>query len=277
MINWEARDMDTHDNIITFNHVRFKYNSDEPLALNDVSFGIPKGKWTSIVGHNGSGKSTIAKLMVGIEKPSDGHIYFRNQCINQQNLSDLRQHIGIVFQNPENQFVGSTVAFDVAFGLENNSVSYDDMQRIVPKALEDVEMLDRADYEPQSLSGGQKQRVAIAGVLALNTDVIILDEATSMLDPAGRKDLISLIHRLKEEKEVTIISITHDLTEAAEADYLVVLNDGEVYQTGKPHDVFNDGDGLTEIGLDLPFSIRMARTLLGSTDFITYEGLVKKI
>lgn len=277
MINWEARDMDTHDNIITFNHVRFKYNSDEPLALNDVSFGIPKGKWTSIVGHNGSGKSTIAKLMVGIEKPSDGHIYFRNQCINQQNLSGLRQHIGIVFQNPENQFVGSTVAFDVAFGLENNSVSYDDMQRIVPKALEDVEMLDRADYEPQSLSGGQKQRVAIAGVLALNTDVIILDEATSMLDPAGRKELISLIHRLKEEKEVTIISITHDLTEAAEADYLVVLNDGEVYQTGKPQHVFNDGDGLTEIGLDLPFSIRMARTLLGSTDFITYEGLVKKI
>lgn len=274
---WEDKDMDTREHIITFNNVKFKYNSDEPLALNDVSFGIPKGQWTSIVGHNGSGKSTIAKLMVGIEKPIDGNIYFHDQSINQQNLSDLRQHIGIVFQNPENQFVGSTVAFDVAFGLENNSVSYDDMQRIVPKALEDVEMLDRADYEPQSLSGGQKQRVAIAGVLALDTDVIILDEATSMLDPAGRKELINLIHRLKEDKEVTIISITHDLTEAAEADYLVVLNEGEIYQTGKPHDIFNDGDGLMDIGLDLPFSIRMARTLLGSTDFITYEGLVKKL
>lgn len=245
--------MGTQEDIITFNHVTFKYNSDEPLALNDVSFGIPKGQWTSIVGHNGSGKSTIAKLMVGIEKPIDGSIKFYDQIINQQNLDNLRQHIGIVFQNPENQFVGSTVEFDVAFGLENNSVSYDDMQTIVPKALEDVEMLDRADYEPQALSGGQKQRVAIAGVLALDTDVIILDEATSMLDPAGRSELISLIHRLKEEKDVTIISITHDLTEATEADYLVVLNKGQVYQTGMPQDVFNDGDGLTEIGLDLPF------------------------
>lgn len=269
--------MDTQEHIITFNHVSFKYNSDEPLALNDVSFSIPKGTWTSIVGHNGSGKSTIAKLMVGIEKPFDGNIYFRNEAISQQNLDYLRQHIGIVFQNPENQFVGSTVEFDVAFGLENHSVSYDDMRAIVPKALNDVDMLDRANYEPQSLSGGQKQRVAIAGVLALDTDIIILDEATSMLDPAGRKDLIALIHRLKEEKDVTIISITHDLSEASEADYLVVLNEGEVYQTGRPKEIFSDGDKLTQIGLDLPFSIRMHNQLLGSIDFITYEGLVKKL
>lgn len=269
--------MDVQENIITFKQVSFKYNSDESLALNDVSFDIPKGKWTSIVGHNGSGKSTIAKLMVGIESPLEGSVNLHDQMITEENKNKLRKHIGIVFQNPENQFVGSTVEFDVAFGLENNSVSYKDMHALVPKALEDVEMLDRLDYEPQSLSGGQKQRVAIAGVLALNTDIIILDEATSMLDPEGRKELIALIHRLKDEKEVTIISITHDLTEAAEADYLVVLNKGQVYQTGLPCEIFNDGNQLAQIGLDLPFSIRMHRALVGCVDYITYEGLVNKL
>ena len=175
------------EEIIKFDHVSFKYNSDEPLALNDVSFSIPRGKWTSIVGHNGSGKSTIAKLMIGIQKPFEGQIYLNGISINDDNLNELRQHIGIVFQNPENQFVGSTVEFDVAFGLENNAIAYEKMHEIVPKALADVDMLDRATYEPQSLSCGQKQRVAIAGVLALNTDIIILDEATSMLDPEGRR------------------------------------------------------------------------------------------
>lgn len=269
--------METRDNIITFNHVSFKYNSDERFALNDVSFEIPKGQWTSIVGHNGSGKSTIAKLMIGIESPFDGDIYLLNRLVQEDNLSYLRQHIGIVFQNPENQFVGSTVEYDVAFGLENNGVTYESMQTIVPEALADVEMLDRAKYEPQSLSGGQKQRVAIAGVLALNTDIIILDEATSMLDPAGRNELLSLIHRLKDDKDVTIISITHDLSEAVEADHVVVLNEGAVYQSGLPQEIFSDGNELTKIGLDLPFSMRMNQQLLGVTDYITYEGLVRKL
>lgn len=269
--------MTQEEGMIIFNHVSFKYNSDEPLALNDVSFRIPKGKWTSIVGHNGSGKSTIAKLMIGIEKPFEGQIYLNDVCINDENLNELRRHIGIVFQNPENQFVGSTVEFDVAFGLENNGVSYEDMQAIVPNALMDVDMLDRATYEPQSLSGGQKQRVAIAGVLALNTDIIVLDESTSMLDPEGRKELLSLIHRLKEEKDVTIISITHDLSEAVGADHLIVLNKGSLYQTGSPQAIFSQGDALTEIGLDLPFAMRMNKQLLGVTDYISYEGLVDKL
>src|SRR5699024_2345991 len=269
--------MVTHDNIITFNHVSFKYNSDERFALNDVSFDIPKGRWTSIVGHNGSGKSTIAKLMVGIESPFSGDIYLCDRLVQEDNMDYLRQHIGIVFQNPENQFVGSTVEYDVAFGLENNGVTYGSMHNIVPKALADVEMLERAEYEPQSLSGGQKQRVAIAGVLALNTDIIILDEATSMLDPAGRNELLSLIHRLKEEKDVTIISITHDLSEAVEADHIVVLNKGKVYQTGLPQEIFSEGESLSHIGLDLPFSMRMHQQLLGATDYITYEGLVRKL
>ncbi|PTK95898.1 energy-coupling factor transporter ATPase [Staphylococcus gallinarum] len=269
--------MESMDSIIKFNHVSFKYNSDEPFALNDVSFDIPKGKWTSIVGHNGSGKSTVAKLMIGIQKPLTGDIYYNHQCINPEHLSELRNHIGIVFQNPENQFVGATVEYDVAFGLENNAVSHESMHEIVPKVLSDVDMLDRLNYEPQSLSGGQKQRVAIAGVLALNTEVIILDEATSMLDPVGRTELLKLIRRLNSEKDVTIISITHDLSEAAESDQMVVLNEGSVFQIGTPKEVFSHGEALTKIGLDLPFAMRINQLIRGESEYITYERLLSEL
>ncbi|MBF7030753.1 energy-coupling factor transporter ATPase [Staphylococcus kloosii] len=269
--------MQTNGQIIKFNHVSFKYKSDEPYALKDVSFAIPKGKWTSIVGHNGSGKSTLAKLMVGIEQANEGNITYNNQVIDNANLQVLRKSIGIVFQNPENQFVGSTVEFDVAFGLENHAVPYDEMHDIVPKALSDVQMLDRANKEPQSLSGGQKQRVAIAGVLALNTEVIILDEATSMLDPYGRSALMNLVRKLNHEKEVTIISITHDLSEAAEADNLIVLDKGEIFTTGTPQQVFDKGEALSQIALDLPFSMRINQLLGNPLQYISYEGLVSQL
>ncbi|MCG7338317.1 energy-coupling factor transporter ATPase [Staphylococcus sp. ACRSN] len=269
--------MESQDNIIKFNHVSFKYNSDEPLALNDVSFDIPKGKWTSIVGHNGSGKSTIAKLMIGIQKPLEGDIYFDHQRMEPEHLNNLREHIGIVFQNPENQFVGATVEYDVAFGLENHAIEHDVMREIVPKVLKDVDMLDRLDYEPQSLSGGQKQRVAIAGVLALNTKVIVLDEATSMLDPAGRTELLNLIRHLNIEKDVTIISVTHDLSEAADSDQMIVLNEGSIFKIGKPKEVFSHGEELTKIGLDLPFSMRMNQMLREESEYITYEGLLSEL
>src|SRR5699024_9770185 len=154
--------------IVQFNDVSFNYKSDEPLALSDVSFSIPKGKWTSIVGHNGSGKSTIAKLMVGIEKATSGEVLYDGQVVNENLLTEVRQNVGIVFQNPENQFVGATVEFDVAFGLENQGISHAEMHQVVPQALAEVDMTEYAQNEPQSLSGGQKQRVAIAGVLALN-------------------------------------------------------------------------------------------------------------
>jgi energy-coupling factor transport system ATP-binding protein len=272
-----GNEMQTNGQIIKFNHVSFKYKSDEPYALKDVSFAIPKGKWTSIVGHNGSGKSTLAKLMVGIEQANEGNITYNNQVIDNANLQVLRKSIGIVFQNPENQFVGSTVEFDVAFGLENHAVPYDEMHDIVPKALSDVQMLDRANKEPQSLSGGQKQRVAIAGVLALNTEVIILDEATSMLDPYGRSALMNLVRKLNHEKEVTIISITHDLSEAAEADNLIVLDKGEIFTTGTPQQVFDKGEALSQIGLDLPFSMRINQLLGNPLQYISYEGLVSQL
>lgn len=272
-----GNEMQTNDRIIKFNHVSFKYKSDEPYALKDVSFAIPKGKWTSIVGHNGSGKSTLAKLMVGIEQANDGNITYNDQVIDNGNIQVLRKSIGIVFQNPENQFVGSTVEFDVAFGLENHAVPYEVMHDIVPKALSDVHMLDKANKEPQSLSGGQKQRVAIAGVLALNTDVIILDEATSMLDPYGRMALINLVRKLNHEKDVTIISITHDLSEAAEADHLIVLDKGEIFTTGTPQQVFDKGEALSQIGLDLPFSMRINQLLGNPLKYISYEGLVSQL
>lgn len=267
--------MDNH--ALTFNHVSFKYDEDASLVLDDVSFNVPTGQWTSIVGHNGSGKSTIAKLMIGIEEPVEGTIYLNGQQLNASSLQELRKHIGIVFQNPENQFVGATVEFDVAFGLENHAVSYEKMQQIVPHVLQDVEMLDKAKYEPQSLSGGQKQRVAIAGVLALNTDIIILDEATSMLDPSGRKELLNLIRELKQQRDVTIISITHDLTEALVADHLIVMNEGKVYDAGPPQHIFKDGTQLTKIGLDLPFSMRMNQLLFNNNDFVTYERLLENL
>ncbi|WP_251518049.1 MULTISPECIES: energy-coupling factor transporter ATPase [Staphylococcus] len=267
--------MDNH--AIAFNHVSFKYDEDASLVLDDVSFNVPTGQWTSIVGHNGSGKSTIAKLMIGIEEPVAGTIYLNGQQLNASSVQELRKQIGIVFQNPENQFVGATVEFDVAFGLENHAVGYEKMQQIVPDVLQDVEMLDKAKYEPQSLSGGQKQRVAIAGVLALNTDIIILDEATSMLDPSGRKELLNLIRELKQHRDVTIISITHDLTEALVADHLIVMNEGKVYDAGPPQYIFKDGAQLTKIGLDLPFSMRMNQLLFNKNDFVTYERLLENL
>ncbi|QEX27631.1 energy-coupling factor transporter ATPase [Staphylococcus lugdunensis] len=269
--------MAMEENIIKFKDVSFQYQSDTAFTLDHVSFNIPKGKWTTIVGHNGSGKSTLAKLMVGIEQANEGQIFYNNHLINAQNLQDIRKHIGIVLQNPENQFVGSIVKYDVAFGLENHSVPHDNMHRIVKQVLSDVNMLDYADSEPQSLSGGQKQRVAIAGVLALGPSVIILDEADSMLDPKAREDLFELVKRVQQEKNITIISITHDLTEAMGSDYVIVMNKGTVYQAGIPETIFLSQQGLLDIGLDLPFVMKIAQQLEVSNRYITYEGLVDKL
>ncbi|MDI9231644.1 energy-coupling factor transporter ATPase [Staphylococcus caprae] len=264
-------------NIIEFKNVSFQYQSDSAFTLNNVSFSVPIGKWTSIVGHNGSGKSTIAKLMVGIEEANEGQILFKNEKIDNSNIHKIRKQIGIVFQNPDNQFVGSIVKFDVAFGLENHAVPHDEMHIKVDKALSEVDMLNKADYEPHSLSGGQKQRVAIAGVLALNPSVIILDEATTMLDPDAKVSLLKLVREVKEDNEVTIISITHDLDEAMEADHVIVMNKGTVFKQDSPEEIFKYTDELTSIGLDLPFSMKMNQLLGFDSSFVTYEGLVKRL
>lgn len=271
------RQVEDKNSVIVFKNVSFQYQSDASFTLKDVSFNIPKGQWTSIVGHNGSGKSTIAKLMISIEKVKSGEIFYNNQAITDDNFEKLRKDIGIVFQNPDNQFVGSIVKYDVAFGLENHAVPHDEMHRRVSEALEQVDMLERADYEPNALSGGQKQRVAIASVLALNPSVIILDEATSMLDPDARQNLLDLVRKVKSEHNITIISITHDLSEAMEADHVIVMNKGTVYKEGTATEIFDHAEELTTIGLDLPFPIKINQMLGHQTSFLTYEGLVDQL
>ncbi|HDE0412544.1 TPA: energy-coupling factor transporter ATPase [Staphylococcus aureus] len=269
--------MEDKNSVIVFKNVSFQYQSDASFTLKDVSFNIPKGQWTSIVGHNGSGKSTIAKLMIGIEKVKSGEIFYNNQTITDDNFEKLRKDIGIVFQNPDNQFVGSIVKYDVAFGLENHAVPHDEMHRRVSEALKQVDMLERADYEPNALSGGQKQRMAIASVLALNPSVIILDEATSMLDPDARQNLLDLVRKVKSEHNITIISITHDLSEAMEADHVIVMNKGTVYKKGTATEIFDHAEELTTIGLDLPFPIKINQMLGHQTSFLIYEGLVDQL
>lgn len=271
------RQVEDKNSVIVFKNVSFQYQSDASFILKDVSFNIPKGQWTSIVGHNGSGKSTIAKLMIGIENVKSGEIFYNNQTITDDNFEKLRKDIGIVFQNPDNQFVGSIVKYDVAFGLENHAVPHDEMHRRVSEALKQVDMLERADYEPNALSGGQKQRVAIASVLALNPSVIILDEATSMLDPDARQNLLDLVRIVKSEHNITIISITHDLSEAMEADHVIVMNKGTVYKEGTAIEIFDHAEELTTIGLDLPFPIKINQMLGHQTSFLTYEGLVNQL
>lgn len=271
------RQVEDKNSVIVFKNVSFQYQSDASFTLKDVSFNIPKGQWTSIVGHNGSGKSTIAKLMIGIEKVKSGEIFYNNQAITDDSFEKLRKDIGIVFQNPDNQFVGSIVKYDVAFGLENHAVPHDEMHRRVSEALEQVDMSERADYEPNALSGGQKQRVAIASVLALNPSVIILDEATSMLDPDARQNLLDLVRKVKSEHNITIISITHDLSEAMEADHVIVMNKGTVYKEGTATEIFDHAEELTTIGLDLPFPIKINQMLGHQTSFLTYEGLVDQL
>ena len=221
---------------LTLKNVSFSYVEDEP-ALIDVSFDVKQGEYVTIIGKNGSGKSTIAKLITGLLPDLDnGEILLDGEKIKEE---QIREKIGIVFQNPDNQFIGSTVRDDIAFGLENHQVKHDDMDKIIDEYSELVSMKPFLDKEPSALSGGQKQRVAIAGVLAMHPEIIILDEATAMLDPKGKKEIISLIHQLKKNDEkLSIISITHDVEEAFFSDHVVVLNEGKVIYDDTPENVF---------------------------------------
>lgn len=249
------------EEIVTFEHVSFQYEEGGPYALKDVSFSVKKGQWLSIVGHNGSGKSTIAKLMIGLLTANPGTIRINGIVLNEKNVWDARNKIGMVFQNPDNQFVGATVQDDVAFGLENYGIPRDEMKKRVMDALEKVGMAEFINQEPHHLSGGQKQRVAIASVLALRPEIIILDEATSMLDPRGRKEVLDIINQLKQEEQLTIISITHDLDEAILADEIIVMNRGEIYKQGTPLEIFSMEEELVELGLDIPFAYKLSKEL----------------
>lgn len=250
--------------VLSLDGVSFAYETEEDVfvqAVQDVSFTVRDGEWVSIVGHNGSGKSTLAKLMIGLLFPASGTVNVFLEPLTEDNLWDVRSQLGVVFQNPDNQFVGATVQDDVAFALENNGVPYDDMQTRVKEALTDVGMADYHSHEPHHLSGGQKQRVAIAGALAMNPKILILDEATSMLDPQGRREVIELITSLRRTTGLTVISITHDLEEVLLADRVFVMNQGQLAASGTPTSIFDHGTNLQEHGLDLPFALRLSQLL----------------
>jgi energy-coupling factor transport system ATP-binding protein len=254
---------ETLNNIIDVRNLTYKYaNSGEQKALNDVSLSIEKGTWTSIVGHNGSGKSTLARSIDGLMSYKEGKIIVDGIELSDETVWDVRKKIGMIFQNPDNQFVGATVEDDVAFGLENLGVETDKMHEIVNDVLKKVRMIDFKKRQPDQLSGGQKQRVAIAGVLASKPEIIILDEATSMLDPQGRREILDLIDEIHRENEITVISITHDVSEAMLSDHVIVLNDGQVVESGAPKSVFKDNQMLQMTGLEQPFSAQLYDELI---------------
>ncbi|ECR5797056.1 energy-coupling factor ABC transporter ATP-binding protein [Listeria monocytogenes] len=250
------------ESFVRLEHVFYKYEDTEKYAVKDVSISAQKGEWVALVGHNGSGKSTIAKLLNGLLFPEDGLIKIGHFVLSEKNIWDIRRQVGMVFQNPDNQFVGATVQDDVAFGLENHGVPHDTMVERVESALNEVGMQSYALHEPARLSGGQKQRVAIAGVLALQPDVIILDEASSMLDPRGRAEVMETIRIMREQEDITVISITHDLDEVLFADRVIVMNNGEVHSEGTPQEIFEQADAMREIGLGVPFIIELQEKLV---------------
>ncbi|EMK3812960.1 energy-coupling factor ABC transporter ATP-binding protein [Listeria monocytogenes] len=250
------------ESFVRLEHVFYKYEDTEKYAVKDVSISAQKGEWVALVGHNGSGKSTIAKLLNGLLFPEDGLIKIGHFVLSEKNIWDIRRQVGMVFQNPDNQFVGATVQDDVAFGLENHGVPHDTMVERVESALNEVGMQSYALHEPARLSGGQKQRVAIAGVLALQPDVIILDEATSMLDPRGRAEVMETIRIMREQEDITVISITHDLDEVLFADRVIVMNNGEVHSEGTPQEIFEQAVAMREIGLGVPFIIELQEKLV---------------
>ncbi|HFI0937922.1 TPA: energy-coupling factor ABC transporter ATP-binding protein [Streptococcus suis] len=248
-------------NIIEVKNLKYKYNQeDEQYTLNDVSFHVKQGEWLSIIGHNGSGKSTTVRLIDGLLEAESGDIYIDGDALTIDNVWDKRRLIGMVFQNPDNQFVGATVEDDVAFGLENQGILLEEMRSRVDEALELVGMTDFKTREPARLSGGQKQRVAIAGVVALRPKIIILDEATSMLDPEGRLDLIKIVREIKERHGMTVLSITHDLDEVALSDRVIVMKNGQVESISTPNELFMRED-LVDLDLDRPFTTELASSL----------------
>lgn len=249
--------------LISVNDVFFRYNEDADDAVKGVSFSVFEGEWLAIVGHNGSGKSTLAKLLNGLLLPYEGEITVDGYKSNEEeSIWEIRRRVGVVFQNPDNQFVGTTVLDDVAFGLENNGIPRAEMLERINDSVAKVNMTKFLQHEPHRLSGGQKQRVAIAGVIALKPHIIILDEATSMLDPRGRKEVIDVVKELNEKENITVISITHDLEEALLADRMIVMNQGEKVLEGEPADIFAaHGEQLKTYSLDLPFSIQLKEKL----------------
>lgn len=239
----------------------FSYDKVTPI-IDDVSISIEAGSFVAFLGHNGSGKSTLAKLIVGLLDKNKGQIFFDGEEITKKNIKKLQTKTALVFQNPDNQFIGATVEDDIAFGLENRQVPHEQMQDEINKFAESVNMLDYLKKEPINLSGGQKQRVALAGALILKPEILILDEATSMLDPQGKNTVRELIDKIHQENpNLTIITITHDIDEALLCDKVFVLSKGKLVKSGTPQEVLRDKKALLGVKLDMPFIYRLEKKL----------------
>ena len=247
--------------VLSLNNVSFSYDGKKNV-LDDVTFDIFESEYVCVVGSNGSGKSTLSNIISMLIKPSTGTISVNNEIINSKNVQKLKKNIGVIFQNPDNQFVGSSVRDDIAFGLENRAIDPSKMDEIIEKSAKEVGMEEYLDQAPENLSGGQKQRVALAGVLALSPSLLLLDEATSMLDPKGKREILSLVkERKKENPDLTILSITHDVEEAAMADYVLVLSKGKIILEGTGEEVFSHEKELEEANLDAPFAYELGKAL----------------
>lgn len=259
---------------IEITSLEFEYEKDSKV-FSDLSLSIQKGEYVTLLGHNGSGKSTLARLIIGLLEAKSGKIEVFGKELNEENIYAIRSNVGIIFQNPDNQFIGSTVADDIAFGLENHQVPHDEMDSIIKKYASLVGMEDFLDKEPTSLSGGQKQRVAIAGVLAMHPSLIIMDESTSMLDPRGKKEIRDVVKKLRNEnKDLTILSITHDVEEAFDSDRIIVISNGKIMYNDVPNKIFEHEKELLNIKLDIPFVYKLRNGL--KTKGIDIDSLDEK-
>ena len=272
--------------IIRVSDVYYDYeNPDETVdtAVAGVSMAVKKGEWLSVIGHNGSGKSTLAKLLNGLFTPRDGSVTVEGiDTRDEERIWELRQKVGMIFQNPDNQMVATVVEEDVAFGLENLGVAPGEIRKRVDEALKTVNMAEFAGSAPHMLSGGQKQRVAIAGVLAMKPDVLLMDEPTAMLDPSGRKEVMDTVQRLHEEEGMTVVLITHFMEEALRGDRVIVMEKGKTVMEGTPREVFSQVEALKDIGLDVPPMTELAHRLMKHgvalpKDLMTVEEMVEEL
>lgn len=263
--------------MIKIKDLKFKYSESPSYALNGINLELSRGQYIAVLGHNGSGKSTLSKVLVGLIKPESGTVIIDDILLTKENIPLIREKIGMVFQNPENQFIGSTVESDIAFGLENKRMSREEMKVLVHTYAEKVDMLSNLDKQPQFLSGGQKQRVAIASTLALDPEIIIFDEVTSMLDPKGKHDVLNIIKSIKDERKKTLISITHDMDEAILADTCVVLAGGEVIAIGTPKEILANKAIVKKARIDAPFIYRVSEMINSVKPTFDEDELVRSI
>lgn len=263
--------------MIEIKELKFRYDGSNENALDGINLTMPRGKYIAILGHNGSGKSTLSKLLVGLYKPTEGEIIIDGIKMRVNSIKEIRKKIGIIFQNPDNQFIGSSVEDDIAFGLENICMPREEMKEKIRIFSEKVGMIDFLEREPHTLSGGQKQKVAIASVLALNPEIIIFDEVTSMLDPKGKMEVLKLIKEIQETKNKTLISITHDMDEAIQADYLLVFAKGKLVAEGTPQSILNNEEIIELAKIDSPFIYKLSSKIHGIKPTYNAKTLIGEI